>query len=98
VGGWTGIAFRNSLARIVSRLGKAVPIDPHRAVISSLAFGAAVLRKERNLVWFPEGQRSPDGALKPFKPGIGLLLDRYSTPVLPIIFDGTRELLPIDKF
>ncbi|HKL48983.1 MAG TPA: AMP-binding protein, partial [Desulfuromonadales bacterium] len=79
-GGWTGIAFGNPLMRAVSRVGKAVPVDPDHAAISSLAFGAAVLRREHNLTWFPEGQRSPDGELRPFKPGIGLLLDRYPTP------------------
>ena len=96
-GGWTGIAFRNRMARFGSRLGNVVPVDPDRAAISSLAFGAAVLREERNLVWFPEGKRSPDGELQSFKPGLGLLLEKYPVPVVPILIEGTRQLLPIGK-
>jgi len=94
-GGWTGIAFRNPLVKALSRLGNLVPIDPERAVQSSLAFGAAVLRDQRSLVWFPEGHRSPDGELQEFKAGLGLLLERYPTPVLPISIEGTGALLPI---
>ena len=96
-GGWTGIAFRNRMARFGSRLGNVVPVDPDRAAISSLAFGAAVLREERNLVWFPEGKRSPDGELQSFKPGLGLLLEKYPVHVVPILIEGTRQLLPIGK-
>src|SRR5215207_3557484 len=35
-----GLAFGNPLKRLVSRLAQAVPIDSHRVVFSSLAFGA----------------------------------------------------------
>ncbi len=97
-GGWTGIAFGTPLSRWLSRLGNAVPVDPDRAVISGLAFGAAVLKCERNLVWFPEGQRSPDGELMQFKPGIGLLLQKQPVPVIPVRISGSREALPPGKF
>src|SRR5262249_7633809 len=40
---WTGVAFRNPLARLMSRLAQVVPIDPARSAVSSVAFGAAVL-------------------------------------------------------
>lgn len=97
-GGLTDIAFRNPLMRAMSRLGNVIPVDPQHAVISNLAFAASVLRKERSLVWFPEGHRSPDGELQPFKPGIGLFLERFPTPVVPILITGTHELLPIGRF
>jgi long-chain acyl-CoA synthetase len=53
--GWTGAAFANPVFRLVSRLAGAVPIDPHRGVLSSLAFPAAALKNGKALVWFPEG-------------------------------------------
>ncbi len=96
-GGWTGIAFHNPLTRAGSRLANAIPIDPARAVVSSLAFGASVVRNEANLVWFPEGQRSPDGELQSFKPGIGLILEHYPTLAVPVLIEGTGELLPTGK-
>jgi long-chain acyl-CoA synthetase len=95
--GWTGAAFGNPLTRLVSRLAQVVPIDPERAGVSSLAFGAAVLACGKNLVWFPEGERSPDGKLQPFKPGIGMLLNHFRVPVVPVSIRGTYEAMPRGK-
>lgn len=92
--GWVGAAFGNPLFRAVSRLARVMPVDPDQAVFSSLAFGAAALKRGKNLVWFPEGQRSPDGKLQEFKPGIGMLLDHYRVPVVPVVIRGTREAMP----
>lgn len=97
-GGWTGIAFGNRLTRLGSRLTNVVPVDPERAAISSLAFGAAVVRAERSLVWFPEGRRAQEGEIESFKPGIGLVLSRYPVPVVPILIEGTGRLLPIGRW
>jgi long-chain acyl-CoA synthetase len=95
--GWTGAAFGNPLTRLVSRLAQVVPVDPGRAGLSSLAFGAAVLRRGQNLVWFAEGERSPTGSLQPFKPGVGLLLSYYPVPVVPVFIRGTYESMPRGK-
>jgi long-chain acyl-CoA synthetase len=95
--GWTGAAFGNPLTRLVSRLAQVVPIDPERAGVSSLAFGAAILAREKNLVWFPEGERSPNGKLQPFKPGIGMLLNHFRVPVVPVSIRGTYEAMPRGK-
>ena len=92
--GRVGAAFGNPLTRRVSRLAQAFPIDSHRAVFSSLAFGAVVLKSRKNLIWFPEGHRSPTGELQAFKPGIGMLLDRYPVPVVPVFIGGTHEAMP----
>ena len=96
--GWTGAAFGNPLTRLVSRLAQVVPVDPDRAGLSSLAFGAAVLERGKNLVWFPEGERSPTGRLQPFKPGVGMLLNSYRVPVVPVSIRGTYEAMPRGKF
>lgn len=53
-----------------------------------------MLKSGKNLIWFPEGHRSPTGELQPFKPGIGMLLDRYPVPVVPVFIHGTREAMP----
>jgi long-chain acyl-CoA synthetase len=97
---WAGradTAFSNPLMRLVSRLGHVVPIDSHRAVFSSLAFGAAVLKRQEKLVWFPEGHRSHTGELQPFRPGIGVLLNRFPVPVVPVFIRGTHEAMPPGK-
>ena len=37
---------------------------------------------------FPEGRRTPDGEMKPFMEGIGLLALNLNVPVLPVRIDG----------
>jgi long-chain acyl-CoA synthetase len=93
-GGWTGVAFSNPISRFVSRLAQAVPIDAEQATISSLAFGAAVLKRKKSLVWFPEGHRSASGELQPFQPGIGMLLHHFPVPVVPVYLHGPYEAMP----
>ncbi|MDX5895364.1 AMP-binding protein [Rubrobacter radiotolerans] len=92
--GWADTVFSNPLFRLVGRLARVVPVDPHRAVLSTLALGAAVLGRGHVLVWFPEGARSPDGQLQAFRPGIGALLARHRVPVVPTFIRGTYEALP----
>jgi len=46
------------------------------------------------LILFPEGRRSPDGQLLPFRPGIGFLLAGTSHLVIPAYLAGTERALP----
>lgn len=91
---WVGATHRNAIVRWLSRYAQTLPIDPQKGILASLAFGAAVLDRGKVLVWFPEGQRSTDGRLQPFKPGLGLLLKRYPVPVVPAHISGTFEAMP----
>lgn len=92
--GWTGAAFDNPVSRRASRLAQAVPVDPARRPLSSLALGAAVLARGRGLVWFPEGRRSPSGELLPFRPGLGRILGHQPVPVVPVWIEGTQHVWP----
>ena len=92
--GWTGIVTANAFMRFLSRLGRILPVEPTRAARTGLALGAIVLQNKNNLVWFPEGGLSRTGELREFKPGIGLLLERFPTLVLPVAIKGTRKALP----
>ena len=47
-----------------------------------------------SLVFFPEGTRSPDGRLLPFKRGGFWLALHTQTPVVPVTIDGSGSLLP----
>jgi long-chain acyl-CoA synthetase len=92
--GWTDIVLANPIMRFLSRLGKILPVEPTRAARTGLALGAIVLKNGRNLVWFPEGGLSVTGQLQTFKPGIGMLLEHFATPALPVFIKGTYEALP----
>jgi long-chain acyl-CoA synthetase len=92
--GWTGMLFSGPLRRRLSRIARILPIDPGAAPRRSLVLAAAALDRSHQLVWFPEGRRSPDGKLQPFRPGLGLLLRAQPVPVVPVWIEGTHELMP----
>ncbi|MFO8084936.1 MAG: AMP-binding protein [Desulfobacterales bacterium] len=95
--GFTGAAYHNPVNAFVSRLAKTIPIDPEKGVFMSLASAAYTLKNGRSLVWFPEGRRSPSGELQPFRPGIGVLLQHYDVPVVPVFIRGTEAAMPVGR-
>jgi 1-acyl-sn-glycerol-3-phosphate acyltransferase len=50
------------------------------------------------LIFFPEGTRSRDGGLQPFKPGLGLLAVETGTAVVPAALAGTFPLMPRGRY
>jgi 1-acyl-sn-glycerol-3-phosphate acyltransferase len=50
--------------------------------------------KKISLLIFPEGGRSHDGVLRPFKEGGAYIAIRAGVPVVPLVFVGTRDVLP----
>jgi len=54
-----------------------------------------VMSENNGLLIFPEGTRSLDGKLQPFKPGVlSLLIYTPNVPVIPAYIDGTYHALP----
>jgi long-chain acyl-CoA synthetase len=96
--GWSGIAFGNPIFSFLSRIAQVFPIEAKQSLFASLALAVSVLKAGNNLVWFPEGERTLDGKLLPFKQGIGLLLQKSDVLVVPVYLDGTREALPPGAF
>jgi 1-acyl-sn-glycerol-3-phosphate acyltransferase len=54
----------------------------------------AELRAGNSLFLFPEGTRSDDGELKAFYRGAFWLAVRHGVPVVPVVIEGTRDILP----
>ena len=52
------------------------------------------LKEGSSVYFFPEGTRSFDGYLRPFKPGAFILAHDLKLPILPIAINGTRKALP----
>jgi len=88
------VILQNPVVRAISWIAQLIPIDAAGSGVSSLAFGAAALKRGQNLVWFAEGQRSVSGRLQPFKPGLGVLLKYFYVPVVPVFIQGTHEAMP----
>ncbi len=52
------------------------------------------LEKDTSVLFFPEGTRSLDGQVKPFKPGAFRLALETGVDILPIAITGTADTLP----
>jgi long-chain acyl-CoA synthetase len=85
---------RRPLATLVSLALGAFPFHRQGAVSTSLAQCGDLADAGWSLLIFPEGTRSPDGRLQPFKAGIGLLARELGLPVVPIYLAGLYAVLP----
>ena len=63
--------------------------------LKDLRMANQVMAQNNGLLVFPEGTRSLDGTLQPFKPGIlSLLVGEQQVPVIPAYIKGTYQALP----
>ncbi|MCL4838339.1 MAG: 1-acyl-sn-glycerol-3-phosphate acyltransferase [Thermoanaerobaculia bacterium] len=62
--------------------------------IASLEAAKPRLRGGISVVFFPEGTRSPDGRLLPFKKGGFVMARQLGLPILPVTISGSMRVLP----
>jgi 1-acyl-sn-glycerol-3-phosphate acyltransferase len=82
------------------RMAKYITIDrgnkDSKAVMMSIS--AETLRKGISIMIFPEGTRSLNREIGPFKLGAFELAMMTDKPILPVVIDGTGEVLPKHGF
>lgn len=61
---------------------------------SSLDATVKLIQDGNNILLFPEGTRSPDGHLQPFKRGAGRLAINTGTPIVPAYIGGAYAVMP----
>lgn len=102
VPGRTSVMLKKSLMSIpllgtAMRLGKYVPVargHSREDAVRSVAAAADALRSGMHITIFPEGTRSPDGRLLPFRKGAFFLAAETGAPIVPVIIQGTAEMMP----
>ncbi len=68
-----------------------------RKALKSLNLAAERIGAGSSVLIFPEGTRSTNGRMQPFKAGAILLAIRSGVPVVPVGFNNTSRLLPKGK-
>jgi len=66
------------------------------AAIQSINDAKSRIQNGISVIFFPEGTRSRDGNLLPFKKGAFKLAIDLQLPILPISIHGSRDILPSD--
>jgi len=83
------------------RMGKYIPVSrghSREEAQKSVEYAAEVLRGGRNIVLFPEGTRSSDGKLLPFKKGGFFLAAETGAPMVPVVIRGTAAMMHKGSF
>lgn len=65
---------------------------------ASLEEAARKITSGRSVIIFPEGTRSPDGRVLPFKKGPFALALAASAPVCPVTVEGSGKLMPKNRW
>ena len=84
------------LGQHLSRAGHIpVPREDPRAAVKTMQRAAEVIQQKKiSLLIFPEGGRSHDGILRPFKEGGAYIAIKAGVPLVPLVMIGTRKVLP----
>ncbi len=99
--GKSSVMLKQSLMRIpllgtAMRMGKFVPVargHSREDAVRSVAAAAEALRAGLHLMVFPEGTRSPDGRLLPFRKGAFFLATETGAPIVPVVIRGTAAMM-----
>lgn len=78
------------------RMGRYVPVSRGRSredATRSVESATAVLRDGIHMTVFPEGTRSPNGRLLPFKKGAFFLAEQARVPIVPVAITGTAKMM-----
>ena len=87
--------FEGKIGDIIAKHFHVIPVDTQSSVKETLIKSAAILKSKKNLVIFPEGARTRDGKLLPFKKGVAILSKELKVPIVPTAIKGSYEAMKI---
>ena len=88
--------FRVPLFGLAMRRTGYIPVNrgDRRKAAASMKYAVERITSGASVVVFPEGTRSPDGSLLPFKKGGFMLALDAGAPLVPVAISGSREIMP----
>lgn len=92
--------FRVPVLGRAMRLRGFVPIDRknRERAIEAVEQAIRSLQAGRSFLVFPEGTRSPDGRLQPFKKGAFMMALKAGAPIVPISLSGASQVMRKGEF
>jgi 1-acyl-sn-glycerol-3-phosphate acyltransferase len=99
--GMTSVFLKRSLMKIpllgtAMRMAKFVPVargHDRGEAEKSVQAAAEAMRSGLHITIFPEGTRSADGRLLPFKQGAFFLAEATGAPMVPVVIRGTARMM-----
>ena len=81
---------------LASFLFNAYPLSQNLGQIrDTIRYTGELVERDYCPLIFPEGKRTPDGRLQPFRPGVGLMALRLRVPVVPTYLEGMFDILAL---
>ncbi len=73
------------------------PLPRQAGFRKSFAYAGEAVDRGYSVLVFPEGRHTEDGKLRPFRSGVGLLVNNLRIPVVPMRIDGLFEVKQAGK-
>ena len=86
--------FKNPIFGAILRRINCVPIRDEEGDIQAIRDIIERLRAGEAVLMFPEGSRTHDGQMVPFRDGASLIIRRAKCPVVPVAVEGAFDALP----
>ncbi len=91
-----GLFAHGPFAWLITSLNS-IPVSEEESDVGAIREILARLEQGVPVILFPEGSRTEDGAMQPFKRGVALLLKRAKCPVVPIAVEGCYDTWPRNR-
>ncbi|HQP25608.1 MAG TPA: lysophospholipid acyltransferase family protein [Smithellaceae bacterium] len=103
--GWMGVDFKWVMKKELEQvpvLGLACKVLGHiyidrsdsKSAVETIRAAKTKIVNGTSVLFFPEGTRSSDGEIRPFKKGAFRMAMDLGIPILPVTINGTRNILP----
>jgi long-chain acyl-CoA synthetase len=91
---WPGKVWKRFTYEYGTMFLNLFPLSQTGGFRRSLAFMGRLADHRFSILLFPEGARSEDGRLLPFRPGLGVMVRELSVPVVPVRIVGMEKVMP----
>lgn len=86
--------FKNWFFGPLIRSVYAIPVKREQGDLAAMKKVIGILKEGDGICLFPEGTRTEDGTILPFKAGLGLLCRRGKATIVPVVIEGAYDCWP----